>query len=87
MITPINGIRNTASKVYHQVLNVPYPQTDDEKLIGSIRLALSDWQRAENMFHEATDPDLIDYAIYDMLATKTKYTYLMKTAKRQNLHW
>ena len=87
MITPINGIKNTASRVYHQVLNVPYPPTDDEKLIGSIRMALSDWQRAEIMFHEVTDPDLIDHAIYDILSAKTKYAYLMKTARKKNLHW
>jgi len=87
MISPLNNIANTANKVYHQVLNVPYPQTDEEKLMDSIHYALSDWQRAEIMFHEVTDPDLIDHAIYDMLAARTKYTYLMKTAKKKDLHW
>ena len=87
MSTPLNGIANTASKIYHQVLNVPYPQTEDEKLINSIRSAHSDWIRAEAMFHEVTDPDLVDYTIYDMMATKTKYTYLLKTAKNKDLHW
>ncbi len=87
MGTPFVGIANTANKIYHQVLNVPYPQTEDEKLISSIRAAHSDWQRAEAMFHEVTDPDLVDYTIYDMMATKTKYAYLLKTAKNKDLHW
>lgn len=87
MNIPLNGIANTASKIYHQVLSVPYPQTEDEKLIGSIMAAHSDWQRAEAMFHEVTDPDLVDHAIYDMMAARTKYTYLLKTAKNKDLHW
>ena len=87
MRPPLEEIASTASKIYHQVLNVPYPQTEDEKLISSIRAAHSDWQRAEAMFHEVTDPDLVDYTIYDMMAAKTKYTYLLKTAKNKGLHW
>jgi hypothetical protein len=87
MGTPFNGIAGTASKIYHQVLNVPYPETEEEKLISSIKAAHSDWQRAEAMFHEVTDPDLVDHAIYDMLATKTKYIYLLKTAKNKGFHW
>lgn len=87
MNTPLNGIAGTASKIYHQVLNVPYPETEEEKLINSIKAAHSDWQRAEAMFHEVTDPDLVDHAIYDMMATKTKYIYLLKAAKNKNLHW
>lgn len=81
------GIASTASKIYHQVLNVPYPETEDEKLISSIKAAHSDWQRAEAMFHEVTDPDLVDHAIYDMMAAKTKYIYLLKTAKNKDLRW
>ncbi len=87
MRPPFEGIAGTASKIYHQVLSIPYPQTEDEKLISSIKAAHSDWQRAEAMFHEVTDPDLVDYTIYDVMAQKTKYTYLIKTAKNKGLHW
>jgi hypothetical protein len=86
-MSTFNGIAGTASKIYHQVLNVPYPETDDEKLLGSIKAAHSDWQRAEAMFHEVTDPDLVDHAIYDVMAAKTKYIYLLKTAKNKDLRW
>ncbi len=87
MSIPLTGIAGTASKIYHQVLNVPYPETEDEKLIRSIKSAHSDWQRAEAMFHEVTDPDLVDHAIYDMMAAKMKYIYLLKTAKNKDLRW
>jgi hypothetical protein len=87
MGSPFTGIASTASKIYHQVLNVPYPETEDEKLINSIKAAHSDWQRAEAMFHEVTEPELVDHAIYDLLAAKTKYIYLLKKAKNKGLHW
>lgn len=86
-MSTFNGIAGTASKIYHQVLNVPYPETEDEKLIRSIKAAHADWQRAEAMFHEVTDPDLVDHAIYDVMAAKMKYIYLLKTAKNKDLRW
>ncbi|MDD4565464.1 MAG: DUF2508 family protein [Eubacteriales bacterium] len=87
MHLPLEGIAGTVSKIYHQILNVPYPLTEDEQLISSIKAAHSDWQRAEAMFHEVLDPDLIDYTIYDVMAAKTKYTYLLKLAKNKGLDW
>ena len=84
-MSTFNGIASTANKIYHQVLNVPYPETEEEKLLSSIKAAHSDWQRAEAMFHEVTDPDLVDHAIYDVMAAKMKYIYLLKTAKNKDL--
>lgn len=83
MNLPFDNIKNTANKMYHQVLNVPYPQSNDEMLMSSINSAKSEWQRAESLFHEATDPDLIDHAVYRMMAAKTRYNYLIKTAKQK----
>ena len=40
-----------------------------------------EWEAAENFFDNIDDPDLIDYAIYDMEAAKRKYVYLMKKAR------
>lgn len=80
------GVKNALNKAYHQFLNVNAPLTGDEKLLQDIRRAKSDWIQAENRFNQATDPDLIDQVVYDMMAAKTKYTYLLKYAKEQNLH-
>ena len=38
----------------------------------------------ENYFNFATDPDLVDFAIYEIEASKRKYAYLLKLAKDKN---
>ena len=85
MATPFDSFVTTANRVYHQVLNVAYPETEEEKLVSSINQAYAQWKNAESRFNEATDQDLIDHAIYDMLAAKTQYTYLLKTAKEKSI--
>ena len=83
MSLPFNGIKDTASKVYHQVFNVAHPQTEDDILMSSLKSAQTEWQRAESLFDEATDPDLVDHAVYRMMASKTRYNYLIKSAKNK----
>ena len=59
---------------------------DEEKDIfaAEVKRAYADWQAAENYFDNvAADPDLIDFAIYDMQAAKKKYSYMLKKAKEQ----
>lgn len=46
-----------------------------------IRQAHAAWQAAENYFDNVSDPDLIDYAIYDVAAARKKYMYMLKKAK------
>lgn len=38
----------------------------------------------ENYFNHATDPDLVDFAIYDIEASRRKYAYLLKLAKEKD---
>lgn len=85
MATPFDNFVTTANKLYHQVLNVGYPETEEEKLVNSIDDAYAQWKCAESRFNEATDADLIDHAIYDMLAAKTQYAYLLKSAKEKSV--
>jgi hypothetical protein len=59
---------------------------DEEREIfaAEVKRAYADWQAAENYFDNvAADPDLIDFAIYDMEAAKKKYAYMLKKAKEQ----
>ncbi|MDD5017839.1 MAG: DUF2508 family protein [Eubacteriales bacterium] len=49
-----------------------------------VRQAYADWQAAENYFDNVADPDLIDFAIYDIEAAKKKYAYMLKKAKEQH---
>ncbi len=44
--------------------------------------ALAAWKDAQNYFNNVSDPDLIEFAIYEMKAAQHKYEYMIKCAKR-----
>ena len=46
-----------------------------------VKKAYADWQAAENYFDNVADPDLVDFAIYDIEAAKKKYVYLLRKAR------
>lgn len=55
--------------------------TDSDGYAADVRRAYSQWQAAENYFDNVADPDLIDFAIYDMEAAKKKIrVYAQKSA-------
>ncbi|MBU5255459.1 DUF2508 family protein [Tissierella praeacuta] len=56
-----------------------------EEMLDNLRLAHRQWKDKENYFESVTDPDLIDYAIYDMEASKLKYIYLLKQMKEWDM--
>ena len=53
-------------------------------MFESIQRAREEWMDKENFFNFATDPDLIDFAIYDIEASRRKYAYLLKQAREEN---
>jgi len=55
--------------------------TNSDEYAAGVRRAYSEWQAAENYFDSVDDPDLIDFAIYDMEAAKKKYVYMLKKAR------
>lgn len=56
----------------------------NDAILESIQKAQREWLDKENYFNSATDPDLVDFAIYDIEASKRKYAYLLKLAKEEN---
>jgi len=54
---------------------------DSDNYATDVRRAYSEWQAAENYFDNVDDPDLIDFAIYDMEAAKKKYVYMLRKAR------
>ena len=58
---------------------------DDEELLESLNKAKEEWMEKEKFFNTVTEPDLIDYAIYDMEASKKKYTYFLKKVKEKDI--
>lgn len=48
---------------------------------NDVKRAYAIWQAAQNYFDNVADPDLIDFAIYDMEAAKKRYVYMLKKAR------
>jgi len=60
------------------------PKSEEEKILESLKEAQREMKSKEEYFDFARDPDLVDFAIYDMEASKKKYSYLLKKLKKEN---
>ena len=47
-------------------------KTEEQEIIESLRKAEREWKDKEEYFQYVTEPDLIDYAIYQLEASKIK---------------
>ena len=61
------------------------PHSEDEMLYLSIKSARSELDRAVGMFNELTDNTAVDYASYNILAARARYSYLLQLATSKNL--
>ena len=61
------------------------PYSKNEFLLNSLQSARLELHEAANLFNELTDNDAIDYASYNLLAARTRYSYLLKLAKEKQL--
>lgn len=59
--------------------------SEDERIIASIKNAHSEVEQANLLFNELTDWTAVDYASYNLLAAKTKYSYLLQIAKEKGM--
>ena len=59
--------------------------SQDEILLNSLQSARLDLEKATDLFNERTDDTAVDYASYNLLAARAKYSYLLKLAKKSNL--
>lgn len=57
--------------------------SEEEKIRMSITDAHREWLEKEKYFNDAVDPDLVDFAIYDIEASKRKYNYLLKQFRKE----
>jgi hypothetical protein len=55
-------------------------------LLEDLEQAWREWKHARLYFNNVTDPDLIDYAIFNMGATEKKYIYLLKRARETGIN-
>lgn len=54
-------------------------------LVQSLRSASRELHEANDLFNQLTDEEAIDYASYNLLALRTKYSYLLKLAKEKQI--
>lgn len=59
--------------------------SEDELLYNSINSAHDELEQAVATFNQLTDEKAVDYASYNLLAAKAKYSYLIKLAKEKKL--
>lgn len=57
----------------------------DEKkdLYASLENAKKEWEETKNIFENVSEPDLVDYAIYNIEAAEKKYVYLLRKIKSE----
>lgn len=55
-------------------------QTQDDLYIN-LEKAKKEWDEAKNIFENVSEPDLVDFAIYNIVAAEQKYVYLLKQIK------
>lgn len=61
--------------------NVKYTNEQKEVLYG-LEEAREEWEVASQYFENASEPELIDYAIYKEDAAKAKYMHYLSMAKQ-----
>jgi len=56
----------------------PVVRAADAEYIEKVREAWTQWQAAQNYFENVSDPELVDFAIYDLEASRRRYIYMLK---------
>ena len=59
--------------------------SQDEILFNSLQSARMDLEKATILVNELTDDTAVDYASYNLLAARARYSYLLKLAKESKL--
>ncbi|WP_026476780.1 YaaL family protein [Alkaliphilus transvaalensis] len=79
-------IGNYLGELYHKVNALKEEEVDEnQSFLQIIAQAHEEWKNAEALFHDVTDPDLIDHAIYKVEAARSRYIYLLKKAKEEGI--
>ncbi len=85
MLKDKNFYKEKAQKIitYVHLLSKSFnnEKTEEEHILEGLKDAHKEWKISEEYFEWVTDPDLIDYAIYELKASKIKYSYFLKKAK------
>lgn len=81
--TLLSFLRKAADFIKKMVEYLLFPKPVHVDLVDQVEEARQKWQTACRFFDSATDPDLVDYAIYSLQAAEHHYIYLLKQARRE----
>jgi len=75
-----------------RILNLFYARhnglTNDQEyfdILRAINQAHAEWVNAQNYFNSVSEPELVDYAIYNLEAARKKYMYMLKQARLRGI--
>jgi len=54
-------------------------------ILRAINQAHAEWVNAQNYFNSVSEPELVDYAIYNLEAARKKYMYMLKQARLRGI--
>lgn len=54
-------------------------------ILKAVNQAHAEWVNAQNYFNSVSEPELVDFAIYNMEAARKKYMYMLKQAKLRGI--
>lgn len=60
-------------------------EDSSQELLDSVECARRQWLSTKAYFDSVTDPDLIDHAIYTMVAAERRYVYLLRAARERGV--
>lgn len=56
---------------------------EKDEFLKIVALAFKEWKEKEKMFEMVSDPELVDYVIYQMEASRLKYIYLLNKLRQE----
>lgn len=82
----MSSISNKELKIKNIFDNFKIQKGSDSKndLYINLENAKKEWEEAKNIFENVSEPDLVDFAIYNIEAAEKKYVYLLRKIKSEN---
>ncbi len=81
----MSKLKEFFSKVSGMMTGKTPEPSDSDELLSDIDEIVSKLSHCRRRFNLVTDDDLIEAAIYEELALRSRYAYLMKTAREKGI--